>query len=72
MGFDIKKDEIFSSLAAAREIIAVKKLNPFLLIDAAAMEDFEDLTKPNEEPNAVVVGLAPEKFNYEELNKAFR
>ncbi|KAK0182797.1 hypothetical protein PV327_000895 [Microctonus hyperodae] len=72
LGFDIKKEEIFSSLAAARVTIASRKLNPFLLIDSAAMEDFEDLIKPNEEPNAVVVGLSPHKFNYEELNKAFR
>lgn len=72
LGFDIKKEEIFSSLAAARVIIASRKLNPLLLIDSAAMEDFEDLIKPNEEPNAVVVGLSPQKFNYEELNKAFR
>ncbi|KAK0088530.1 hypothetical protein PV325_011729 [Microctonus aethiopoides] len=72
LGFDIKKEEIFSSLAAARVIIASRKLNPLLLIDSAAMEDFEDLIKPNEELNAVVVGLSPQKFNYEELNKAFR
>ncbi|XP_057338610.1 haloacid dehalogenase-like hydrolase domain-containing protein 2 [Microplitis mediator] len=72
LGFDIKKDEIFSSLAAARELVIAKKLNPFLLIDSAAMEDFEDLIKTDEEFNAVVVGLAPNKFNYEELNKGFR
>lgn len=42
-----------------------------LLIDPAAMEDFQDLVK-DESPNAVVIGLAPNKFNYDELNKAFR
>ncbi|CAD6231965.1 GSCOCG00001675001-RA-CDS [Cotesia congregata] len=72
LGFDIKKDEIFSSLAAARELVIAKKFNPFLIIDPAAMEDFEDLIKTNEESNAVVVGLAPDKFNYEKLNEAFR
>ncbi|KAG8036799.1 hypothetical protein G9C98_004121 [Cotesia typhae] len=55
LGFDIKKDEIFSSLAAARELVIAKKLNPFLIIDPAAMEDFEDLIKTNEESNAVVL-----------------
>lgn len=43
-----------------------------LLIDPAANEDFEDLIKNNEETNAVVIGLAPDKFHYEELTKAFR
>ncbi|XP_015590204.1 haloacid dehalogenase-like hydrolase domain-containing protein 2 [Cephus cinctus] len=71
LGFDIKKDEIFSSLAAARETIISRQLNPQLLLDSNAMEDFEDLIKEGI-PNAVVVGLAPDKFHYEELNKAFR
>ncbi|OAD54120.1 Haloacid dehalogenase-like hydrolase domain-containing protein 2 [Eufriesea mexicana] len=43
-----------------------------LLIDPAANEDFEDLIKNNEKANAVVIGLAPDKFHYEELTKAFR
>lgn len=34
------------------------------------MEDFEDI--PTNEPNAVVVGLAPEKLDYQNLNAAFR
>ncbi|KOC60926.1 Haloacid dehalogenase-like hydrolase domain-containing protein 2 [Habropoda laboriosa] len=72
LGFNIKKDEIFSSLAAARNLIISRQLNPMLLIDPAANEDFEDLIKSNEKTNAVVVGLAPDKFHYEELTKAFR
>lgn len=72
LGFEINKDEIFSSLAAARKLIVSRKLNPMLLIDSAANEDFEDLIKSDEKLDAVVVGLAPNKFHYEELNKAFR
>ncbi|XP_017759870.1 PREDICTED: haloacid dehalogenase-like hydrolase domain-containing protein 2 [Eufriesea mexicana] len=72
LGFNIKKEEIFSSLAAARNLIILRKLNPMLLIDPAANEDFEDLIKNNEKANAVVIGLAPDKFHYEELTKAFR
>lgn len=71
LGFDLKKEEIFSSLAAARKLIVSRQLKPMLLIDPAAMEDFEDLVT-DKTPNAVVVGLAPNKFNYDELNKAFR
>lgn len=72
LGFDLQKEEIFSSLAAARRMIVSRQLNPLLLIDPAAMEDFQDLVKDNATPNAVVIGLAPSKFNYDELNKAFR
>lgn len=72
LGFDIQKDEIFSSLAAARSLVASRNLNPMLLVDPAAMEDFADLVKPEKKQNAVVVGLAPSKFHYEELNTAFR
>lgn len=72
LGFDIKKEEIFSSLAAARHVVKNQKLNPMLLIDDAALEDFEDLIDQNKSPNAVLVGLAPEKFNYKHLNEAFR
>ncbi|XP_053971783.1 haloacid dehalogenase-like hydrolase domain-containing protein 2 isoform X1 [Hylaeus anthracinus] len=72
LGFEIKKEEIFSSLAAARRLIVSRELNPMLLIDPAADEDFEGLVKNNEKINAVVIGLAPNKFHYDELNKAFR
>ncbi|XP_076618459.1 haloacid dehalogenase-like hydrolase domain-containing protein 2 [Colletes latitarsis] len=72
LGFEIKKEEIFSSLAAAKRLIASRKLNPMLLIEPAANEDFEGLVKSNEKANAVVVGLAPNKFHYDVLNEAFR
>lgn len=71
LGFDLRKEEIFSSLAAARKLIISQRLKPMLLIDPAAMEDFQDLVT-DDTPDAVVIGLAPSKFNYNELNKAFR
>ncbi|XP_024870803.1 haloacid dehalogenase-like hydrolase domain-containing protein 2 [Temnothorax curvispinosus] len=71
LGFDLRKEEIFSSLAAARRLIISRRLKPLLLIDPAAMEDFQDLAT-DDTPDAVVIGLAPSKFNYDELNKAFR
>jgi len=71
LGFDLRKEEIFSSLAAARKLIISRRLKPMLLIDPAALEDFQDLAT-NDTPDAVVVGLAPNLFNYDELNKAFR
>jgi len=73
LGFELKNDEIYSSLWAAHEYIRNKQLRPLLLLDDAAMEDFSDVTPPaGSSLNAVVVGLAPEKFHYEELTKAFR
>jgi hypothetical protein len=43
-----------------------------LMVDDAALEDFSGLTNYGEEKqNAVVIGLAPDMFNYSQLNKAF-
>lgn len=36
------------------------------------MEDFEGLIDPKYQFNAVMVGLAPDKFDYSHLNEAFR
>jgi hypothetical protein len=71
LGFDLRKEEIFNSLTAARKLIISRQLKPMLLIEPAAMDDFQDLITDGT-PNAVVIGLAPSKFNYDELNKAFR
>ncbi|XP_058801531.1 haloacid dehalogenase-like hydrolase domain-containing protein 2 isoform X2 [Phymastichus coffea] len=72
LGFNITKEEIFSSLAAAREIVKTRKLNPLYLIEDDAMEDFKDLIDSTNQFNAVMVGLAPSKFDYIHLNEAFR
>ena len=42
------------------------------MLDASAMEDFAGLNCNHGNPNAVVVGLAPSKFDYEHMNTAFR
>lgn len=46
--------------------------SPLLLLEDQALEDFEQVVGKEGEKNAVVVGLAPNKFNYESLNEAFR
>ena len=74
IGFDIEKNEIFTSLIAARDFIRNEKLRPHLLLEDSAMEDFQDVTKElvdNNKGEAVVVGLAPSKFNYDTLNDSF-
>ena len=70
LGFDINYNEIFTSLVAARKLVEAKSLRPFCLLQDDAMEDFAGLDMTN--PNAVVVGLAPDYFTYEHLNQAFR
>ncbi|XP_055873339.1 haloacid dehalogenase-like hydrolase domain-containing protein 2 isoform X3 [Biomphalaria glabrata] len=70
IGFKVQESEIYSSLSAARKLIDEKQLRPFFLIDKRALEDFEGV--PTHDPNAVVVGLAPDEFHYENMNKAMR
>ena len=45
--------------------------SPLLLLEEAALEDFKGL-QCSGDMNAVVVGLAPSKFDYESMNNAFR
>lgn len=73
LGFNIDKNDILSSLSAARKVLESRNLKPMLLLSPEAIEDFEHLKCPqNETPNAVVIGLAPTEFYYERLNEAFR
>ncbi|UXI19306.1 hypothetical protein NH340_JMT05249 [Sarcoptes scabiei] len=71
IGFDLEKSEIFSSLVAARDYLQREKLRPHFLLEDAAKEDFQDLQFDQSSQEAVVVGLAPSKFNYEALNESF-
>uniref|UniRef100_A0A0R3RQQ2 Haloacid dehalogenase-like hydrolase domain-containing protein 2 n=1 Tax=Elaeophora elaphi TaxID=1147741 RepID=A0A0R3RQQ2_9BILA len=72
LGLEITRSEIFTSLTAAKNLIKKDNLRPMLLLENAALEDFTDVDVDIKEPNAVVVGLAPSKFTYGSLNKAFR
>ncbi|CCD70381.1 Haloacid dehalogenase-like hydrolase domain-containing protein 2 [Caenorhabditis elegans] len=69
-GFKVEKEEIFTSLTAARDLIVKNQYRPFFIVDDRAMEDFEGIS--TDDPNAVVIGLAPEKFNDTTLTHAFR
>lgn len=72
LGFDVSRDEMFSSLAAARLLVAERGLRPLLLVDRAAEEEFEGLPQTDCPKNAVLVGLAPKLMEYSILNQAFR
>ncbi|KAM6475821.1 haloacid dehalogenase-like hydrolase domain-containing protein 2 isoform 2-T2 [Liasis olivaceus] len=68
--FDIKEDEIFTSLTAARNLLEQKQVRPLLMVEENALHDFTGIE--TSKPNAVVIGLAPDHFNYQTMNKAFR
>nr|XP_010298960.1 PREDICTED: haloacid dehalogenase-like hydrolase domain-containing protein 2 [Balearica regulorum gibbericeps] len=70
LGFDIAENEIFTSLTAARNLLEQKQVRPLLLVDDKALPDFTGIA--TDDPNAVVVGLAPERFHYEMMNRAFQ
>uniref|UniRef100_A0A8C4GT58 Haloacid dehalogenase-like hydrolase domain-containing protein 2 n=1 Tax=Dicentrarchus labrax TaxID=13489 RepID=A0A8C4GT58_DICLA len=67
LNFDVKEKEIFTSLSAARSLLEQKQHRPLLLVEDSALEDFTGID--TSAPNAVVVGLAPDHFNYQTLNK---
>nr|XP_045626068.1 haloacid dehalogenase-like hydrolase domain-containing protein 2 [Procambarus clarkii] len=70
IGFSIDRDEIFTSLTAAKQLIDKRRLRPYMLIADAAKEEFHDISPENQ--NAVLVGLAPDQFDYEHMTTAFR
>ncbi|KAM7076252.1 haloacid dehalogenase-like hydrolase domain-containing protein 2 isoform 1-T3 [Ciconia maguari] len=70
LGFDIAENEIFTSLTAARNLLEQKQVWPLLLVDDKALPDFTGIA--TDDPNAVVVGLAPEHFHYEMMNRVFQ
>lgn len=77
IGFSsINKDDMFTSLSAAVQYVQANKLKPFYLLTEDAKKDFgeqtTDATDGGNDENAVVVGLAPEKFTYNTLQLAFR
>jgi len=41
LGFDIDREEIFTSLTAARRFIEARGYRPFLLMEESAKEDFK-------------------------------
>ena len=70
-GFDfVQKESVFTSLTAARRLVEERKLRPMLMLEPEAIEEFDGIDTNN--PNTVVIGLAPTQFSYEKMNDAFR
>ncbi|XP_034098575.1 haloacid dehalogenase-like hydrolase domain-containing protein 2 [Drosophila albomicans] len=70
IGFQLDVNEIYSSLSAAAAFVSKEQLNPFYLLSDDARQDFPTEDK-SRQLDSVVVGLAPNAFNYEHMNKAF-
>ena len=70
LGYQINENEVFTSLTAARRAIEANNYRPFCLVEDDALKDFKGISM--DDPNAVVIGLSPNSFNYQTLNNAFR
>ncbi|KAJ2077502.1 hypothetical protein H4R24_005094 [Coemansia sp. RSA 988] len=71
MGFKLDRCEVFSSLSAAKKMIKERNYRPMLLLEDDALEQFAEIDC-SEPYNAVVLGLAPSRLDYEHLNRAFQ
>ncbi|KAJ2548641.1 hypothetical protein EV175_004749 [Coemansia sp. RSA 1933] len=71
LGFELERNEIFTSLSAAKSLLVSRRYRPLLLLEDAALEQFADIDQ-SPPYTAVVVGLAPSRFDYEHMNGAFR
>ncbi|KAL7500831.1 hypothetical protein ACHAWT_008748 [Skeletonema menzelii] len=75
MGFDEScipnRDVIVTSINATRQYLLTNGLRPYCLVEDDLVEkDFQGVEM--DDPNCVLVGLAPSKFCYDKLNVAFR
>ena len=73
IGFQIEERHIVTSLTAARDHVVERSLRPYLLVDDAALEDLHSFLPTDTtaaEADAVLVGLAADKFDHEHLNAA--
>jgi HAD superfamily hydrolase (TIGR01458 family) len=73
MGIAIDKEEeeclLMTSVLATKKYLIQNTLKPFCLMEDTSDFDGVDLAQPH---NCVVVGLAPSKFNYKDMNQAYR
>jgi HAD superfamily hydrolase (TIGR01458 family) len=70
LGLQVALADVYTPAAIARELLAQRKLTPFLVVHPDLREDFSGLATDGEE--AVVVGDAGEFFTYDLLNQAYR
>lgn len=67
---DVHDSQIFTSLSAAKHYVTENKLKPHLMLHDDALSEFSEI-QTNGKPDAILIGLAPDKFDYSSLNQAF-
>jgi phospholysine phosphohistidine inorganic pyrophosphate phosphatase len=72
LGFQAHVDELFCPARAAAAWLLRENLSASLFVPAATYEDFEDVVRDDERPDAVVVGDLESGWTFEALNRAFR
>lgn len=73
IGFDeraVPNGSVMTSTGAAREMLVKSKMRPLCLVEDDLLEDLKGIDM--DDPNCVLVGLAPSKMTYGRLNEAFR
>ncbi|EDQ92934.1 uncharacterized protein MONBRDRAFT_13731, partial [Monosiga brevicollis MX1] len=70
LGFAVEPSEVFTSLAATRALLLRDQRRCFFIIPPATEEDFADV--PRDSPDTVVLGLAPDSFDYATLDTGFQ
>ncbi|KZV79552.1 hypothetical protein EXIGLDRAFT_734841 [Exidia glandulosa HHB12029] len=76
MGYEIREHEMFTSLQACKAELTARNLKrPLLLLSDSALDDFREFSQNaghDGKHDAVVLGLAPSRFDYAHLDHAFR
>lgn len=75
IGFEedsIPPDSILTSTRAARDYLLRHHLRPLCLVEESLLADLVGVERNEEDPNCILIGLAPDEFNYQRLNQAFR
>ncbi|GLZ87134.1 hydrolase [Metapseudomonas resinovorans] len=71
MGFEVQPEQLFTAPRAVRRYLQDHGLRPFCLIHPGLEEEFAQWLDQTD-PDAVVVGDAEMRFDYEHLNHAFQ
>ncbi|KAM0752755.1 hypothetical protein T439DRAFT_323368 [Meredithblackwellia eburnea MCA 4105] len=71
MDLDVREEELYTSLSAVSEIVKSRDLKPLYILSPSALSDFP-VVPPSTALDSVVVGLAPDRLEYQTLNQAFR
>lgn len=69
MGFEVRQEDIFTAPVAVKQVCEQRGLRPYFLIHPDLEAEFEDINQ--QQPNAVVLADAADRFDYAHLNKAF-